>query len=358
MMQVQMIRRGALVFCVTVPLLITACGGGESALIDTPPAELEAQMLAAADGQSKATAATMNTGSDEHAQKPNMTVYVKDRNGYLAPISYHWDQAEPKALATAALEMLVKGGVHQQKLPAGFTAPLPEGTRVLNVKLEPKQKLAIVEFSKSFADYEPKQERELLESITWTLTSLPDVERVQLWLDSKKLNEMPVDGTPLDIPLSRSYGINVEKGDSVNYLHSMPVTLYFSAMTQEGKGYYVPVTRLIEPSQDPVTATIQQIIAGPLDKQALAMVATQETKINSIERKEDVITVDLADSMFEKGERVPSELLHAVVLSLTEQAGVGKVQIRINGVADIRGTDEKDYSQPVSRPVVNPMWKG
>ncbi|MCM3339080.1 GerMN domain-containing protein [Paenibacillus sp. MER TA 81-3] len=356
MMRTRGLRQGALAVVLTLPFLLSACGGSDGA-IDQPPADVEAQMLASTEAKTSLLG-TSPSLQDEAQLNANMTVFVQDRHGYLAPISYQWDADNTKSLAQASMELLVEGGMHKDKLPSGFTATLPKGTTVTNLTLKPDQKLAIVELSKQFASYEPAQERKILESITWTLTSLPDIENVQLWMDSQKLNEMPVDGMPLDVPLNRQFGINVEKPDTVNYLHSMPVTLYFSSYSEDGKSYFVPVTRLIEPSDDPIQAALEQMIEGPLDKKAMAMTITKETKINEIVRSGDTLTVDLADSMFAEGDPIPAELVKAVVLSMTEQKGIAKVQVKMNGIADIQGTDKKDYSEPVARPVVNLAWKG
>ncbi|TQR42093.1 GerMN domain-containing protein [Paenibacillus popilliae] len=345
-------RQGVLAAVLTLPLLLTACNGTSGA-IDPPPADVEAKMMTAADGKSELTVNPM----DAAQQQANMTIYAQDRHGYLAPISYQWNSEDPAVVAQASLEMLVKDGVHKGMLPPGFTATLPKGTS-LKVTLKPEQKTAFVELSKEFATYDKNDERKVMESITWTLTSLPNVDQVQLWMDSKKLSEMPVDHTPMDTPLSRQLGINLEKDLSVNYLRSMPVTLYFSSYSEEGKAYFIPVTRLVEPSSDSVRATLEQMISGPLNKKAMNMVMTKETKINDITSNGDTLTVDLADTMFEKGDQVPAELVKAVVLSLTERQGVKKVQLKINGNMDIQGTDKINYSEPVTRPVVNMAWKG
>lgn len=355
MVRTQYFRQGVLAAVLMLPFLLTACGSTSGA-IDPPPADVETKMMAAAEGEGGKAGSNVNP-TDAAQQKANMTVYAQDRHGYLAPISYQWNSEDPAVIAQTSLEMLVKDGVHQGMLPPGFTATLPKGTS-LKVTLKPEQKTALVELSKEFAAYDKNDERKLMESIAWTLTSLPNVDQVQLWMDSKRLTEMPVDHTPMDTPLTRQIGINLEKDISVNYLRSMPVTVYFSSYSEEGKAYFIPVTRLVEPSSDPVRTTLEQMIAGPLDKKAMNMVATKETKINDIKVDGDLLTVDLADTMFEKGDQVPAELVKAVVLSLTERQGVKKVQLKINGDVDIQGTDKINYSEPVSRPVVNVAWKG
>lgn len=349
------LRRWTFVAMLMLFLLLTACTKTNSA-IDPPPAEVEMKMLAAAEETGNVVGDAVNMLNPRQSQA-NLTVYVQDREGYLMPISYPWNSEDPAVLAQTSMDILVKDGIHASLIPSGFTATLPEGTGI-KVTLKPEQKMALVELSKEFATYNKDDERKVMESIVWSLTSQPNVEQVQLWMDAKKLNEMPVDHTPIHARLSRQIGINLEKESTVSYLHSMPVTLYFSSYTEEGKAYFVPVTRLVEPSSDPVRTTLEQIIAGPLNQKAMNRVVTQETKINDIVANGDMLTVDLADSMFEKGDQIPAELLKAVVLSLTEQQGVKKVQVKINGVADIQGTDKLDYSAPVLRPVVNMAWKG
>lgn len=334
---------------------LSACGGEEA--IDAPPADVQAEMMRSTEGNASGVSGGTSFANDPNFVS-NITVYALDRNGYLAPVSYNLDAKDPNALAKAGIDMLTEGSSSASKLPDGFTGLFPQGTQVLNVSLQPEQKLAVVELSKEFKNYKPEQERRILESLTWTLTSIPEVKQVQLWMDAQKLTEMPVNGIPLDENLTRSYGINLEKQEGVSYTNSMPVTLYFTSLTMEGKPYYVPVTRLITPTDDPVQAALAQLIKGPLDERSMSKVATDGTKIENAVHQGDTVTVDMSDSMFEQGEKVPSDLMKSVILSLTELPNVSKVQVSINGMKDIRDSEDTDYSQPVSRPVVNQAVKG
>ncbi|WP_084509033.1 GerMN domain-containing protein [Paenibacillus assamensis] len=348
-------RLGMLAGLLTVTVGLTACGG-ESA-IDAPPLDVEMQMLQQIENNASGVQGTSLRIGDEQA-KPNMTVYARDRYGYLAPIGYQWNAKTSDELAKAALELLIEGGSHAAKLPSDFKATIPKGTKVTQLSIKPEQQLAIVEFSDEFHQYKTEDERKVLESIVWTLTSLPDVKHVQLWMNGERLSAMPVGDTPIDGRLSRSFGINLERADGVSDMYSTPVTLYFTALTEKGKAYYVPITRLITPSNDPLTSTLEQMVAGPLNANQLSRVLTENTKIGKIEHKGDLVTVNLEDTMFEQGDKVPSELIKAVVLSLTERPDIGKVQVLVNGVKDITGTDNKNYSEPVSRVEAAPVWKG
>jgi germination protein M len=337
-------RRVMAVSVLALPLVTAGCGllaGEDNQEIDPPQLQYETD-----------TENGQPTGSDEAAagSLTSITVYLKDRGGYVAPVSIMTPQGEAEEAGRKALEMLVDGGAYASELPEGFQGLLPKGTQISGLDLVKDQKLAIVDFSGPFADYNAMEERRMLEAVTWTLTGLPDVEQVQVWFEGTKLSEMPVDGYPLDEPLSRAMGINLELGTGVSYSHSMPVTLYFSALSDEGEQYYVPVTRLIERDDERAKAALQQLIEGPSHGVELNGVMTQDIEVDAVTVEGDTAIVELTDAAYEQGQPAPAEMLQAVVLSVTENTSASKVQIRVNGTSEVVDTENRSYSEPVERP--------
>ncbi|AJY76008.1 GerMN domain-containing protein [Paenibacillus beijingensis] len=339
------IRKAALAGALTLPLATAGCGffsKETSQNIDPPPAEAQS-------GTQTTNAGAAAASADGQGAQSSMTVYLKDGNGYLAPVSLQTAEGTGISPGQRALELMVDDGPHASGLPQGFTAVLPKGTTVKSLHVD-KNKLAVVEFSKSFTDYNPQDERSIVEAVTWTLTGISGIQKVELWCEGEKLSEMPVDGFPLDQPLTRAVGINLEQQQGTAS-RSTPVTLYFSAQTEAGDSYYVPVTRLVPRSGDSMLKTaMTQLIAGPLDSSALTGVMLPDVGVKDISASGDTVTVDLQDAQYKKGEKVPSEMLQAVVLSLTETSGASKVQIKLNGSSDYKDDNNASYSAPVSRP--------
>lgn len=327
-----------------LPLLLSGCsllGAGASTQIDPPPGEAELQMLQSLESVSQTSLET---------EEALTTVYLKNEQGWLAPVSLHLPKGDAETKLNRMLEMLVVGGPHGSALPTGFSGVLPEGTEVRAVTLKKDDKLAIVEFNKSFGSYPAAEERKVLEAVTWTLLGEPDIENVQLWMDGAKLNEMPVDGTPLDRPLNRSFGINLDPGDNLTS-QTRPVTVYFSASTPDGVPYYVPVTRFVSSEKDAVHGALSELIEGPSRGDGLERVLTDNTVLKSVELTEDgVITVSIEDDMFEPGEKLPAQMLQSLVLTVTENAPDKKVRIWLNGQKDVIGMDDQKYGEPVLRP--------
>ncbi|SDD26130.1 germination protein M [Paenibacillus sp. UNCCL117] len=305
-------------------------------------------------GGVEAKATSGHVSVPELVNPMQLTVYAKDEKGFVAPVTVQIEKAVDTA--KKALEYMVDGGPAEGRMPAGFRALLPKGTEVKGINIIPDQKLAVVDFSKSFHDYNLQDERKILEAVTWTLTGYPTVEKVRIRVEGADIKEMPVGGTPLDEPLSRAMGINLEKPESVEYGQATPVTLYFLSRNQEDYHYYVPVTRLINRTDQISEAVVQQLIAGPDDSKGLAAVLNAGSELLQITSTDDVITVNFSDKMLGPDLKAPAEALKAVVLSLTENEASGKkVQILVNGDAKVSATDNQSYAKPVARPsTVNP----
>lgn len=341
------IRRAAVAGMVV--LLTSGCsvlGTKEhSQSIDPPPTGADAN----AAGDAKPVTAPV-------IQNPSqITVYAKDDNDFIAPVGINVEKSVD--VAKKALEAMVDGNPASAQMPAGFKAVIPKGTTVKGINILKDQKLAVIDFSKAFTDYNVQDERKILEAITWTMTGFPSVEKVQLRVEGKELKEMPQAATPLDEPLSRAMGINLEKPEGVDYGQSTPVTLYFLGQSADNYKYYVPVTRLVHRTDNVAQAVINELIAGPAQSKGLAAVMTPGAELKQIKQAEDLITVDFTDKVLGPDKKAPADALKAVVLSLTENEGAStKVQITVNGDAKVSTDDNQSYSKPVSRPTsVNPV---
>ena len=176
------------------------------------------------------------------------------------------------------------------------------------------------------------------------------IKNVEIWMEGQKLAEMPVAGLPIDGSLTRAVGINLQAADGVNYSQSIPVTLYFAAVTPDDESYYVPVTRLVDRTDNKAKSAIEQLISGPLDTDPLTAVVTSDVIVKSVTTNKDVVTVDLQDDGYKEGQKEPAQMLQAVILALTENTNATKVQIKLNGKTNITDTNNQSYSEPVSRP--------
>jgi germination protein M len=331
--------------------------------IDPPPINANLGTNSSTDTSNTPNTATMAditgkqaTTTKSAAGTTQVTLYFKDSNGFVAPISMAIPNAEQ--IAQQSLAYMVEGGPEQALLPPGFTALLPKGTQVKGINILKEKKLAVVDFSNAFSSYNAQDERKIMEAVVWTLTGFPSVDQVQFKLEGKVMTEMPVYNTPLAEPLSRKMGINLEIAPGINVGQATPVTLYFQNNTDGNFTYFVPVTRMIKRTDQPTTAVVDQLIQGPIAGKGLSAVVAADTKVLKVQLTEDhsLITVDLNSPTSTDGTKISANSLESMILSLTESTGAAQVQFTVNGEKKALADDTLNYAKPVTRPAhVNPL---
>lgn len=270
------------------------------------------------------------------------TIYVFDHEGHVVPLTIKVPHTE--GVAKQALEYLVVDGPVTDQLPDGMRAVLPAGTE-MTVKIEGNT--AVVDFSPEFKNYHPDDEKGILEAITYTLTEFENIDQVKIMINGYMQETMPVKGTPINQPLSRKDGINLEIAEGTQIGNSSLVTLYFLAQNPSGQfDYFVPVTRLIPKTDDLIKATVEQLQVGPQLGSGLYSLFSDELKLVQTALEKETAVLHFAQPAGEektKDKLLSKEALDALALSLTELSPVEKVQVTVEGSGENR-------SQAVSRP--------
>ncbi len=149
----------------------------------------------------------VNYIGDKSAQEEQITVYYGDGSAmFLVPVSIDGPkEASVVDQAKVALNQLVKGPPKKGTL----ASPLWKGTKIINVSLEEDKKLLIVNFSKEVVGYGGGSalERLLTNSLIYTLTSLPGVDKVQILIEGQKVDYLP-EGTDIYNPLEKTEKLN------------------------------------------------------------------------------------------------------------------------------------------------------
>lgn len=275
-------------------------------------------------------------------------LYLIDKNGYVVPKTL--DLPKTSSVAKQALEYLVANGPVSEMLPNDFRAVLPADT---DLSVDIKDGVATVNFSKEFKNYQPEDELKILQSITWTLTQFDTVNQVKLKMTGHELTEMPVKGAPISDKLSRASGINLDTADVTDITNTKPLTVYYIG-GEEGAYYYVPVTRRVSNSvKDPVVAVVKELVDGPNGKSNLVSEFMPDVKLLGDPKVESgTVTLNFNKNVYGsfKEKVISQHLLDTLVLSLTEQKGIQKVAMTVDGKASLIDEKGKKLTEPVTRP--------
>src|SRR5690625_2411024 len=266
---------------------------------------------------------------------------------------------ESKEVAQQSLEYLVKDGPVTSILPNGFQAVLPAGTEKLGLNLQEDGTMN-VDVSEEFENYEEKQELNILESMTYTLTQFENVDKIQLRINGHTQEEMPVNGTPIKEGYTRANGINLKESDTLDLVDSQAVTMYYPAEHNENR-YYVPVTQHIEKGdQDMFSSIVQTLIDGPGYNTNVTQVFNSQTLLtNKPTLNDGVLELKFSEEILKDTIKdiISDEVMETLVRTQTEQKGVEAVQVDVENMDEVVNENEEAYTEPVTKKSFVPTEK-
>jgi len=330
--------------CVTVSaVLLTGCGllnqEKETEQIDPP------KKVTYTDGEKKDSAK-----KEKQGQTIQRELYLVDKNGYVVPQTIAMPVPKENEVVKQTLEYLVKDGPVTNLLPNGFRAVLPANT-TLSVDVK-KDGTAVVDFSKEMKSYKKEEERQIIESVAWTLTQFKNIKQVKFQINGEKLAKMPVGGTPLGESVSRADGINFDDEQVADVTNTKSVTLYFLAQNNK-KQYYVPVTRRVaEGKGNEIATVVNELVKGPSSSSLLNDFNADVKLVSEPKLQDGKVTLNFNENIYaNKGKSVISNyVLQSLVLSLTEKQDVKNVSVEVNGKANLVTEKGEKLTKPVNRP--------
>lgn len=189
------------------------------------------------------------------------TIYLVDSNNYVARTSIPTCKCEGVDIAKDLLEGLIIDGNKSDIIPNGFRSILPSGTSILNLEL--KDKTLTINFSKELLEVSPNEERKMIESIVYTLTSIKGIDKIKIQVDSYPLTKLPNSKEQLPEELDKNYGIN-KTYDLVTTNNIISYTTYYVNKYNNNE-YYVPVTKYINnKDNDIIKIIIKELSSSPI----------------------------------------------------------------------------------------------
>ena len=244
------------------------------------------------------------------------TIYLVDSDDYVARTSISTCKCDGKDKAKDLLEGLIIGGGKSGIIPNGFRSIIPSGTTVKNIELI--DKVITIDFSKELLDVNEKEEKKMIESIVYTLTSIDGIDKVIIMVEGEVLDKLP-SGSNIPTILDRSYGIN-KSYDLVNTSNIDSYTVYYVNEYNENK-YYVPVTKYVNnKTEDPIRVIIKELSSSPIYETNLMSYLNASVQLNDYEISGNNLKLNfnklLLNDLNEKN--ILEEVVYTISLSLND----------------------------------------
>lgn len=257
-----------------------------------------------------------NSGIEYVYNNVESTIYLVDSDDYVARTSISTCKCDGKDKAKDLLEGLIIGGSKSSIIPNGFRSVIPSGTTVKSVEL--KDKVITIDFSKELLDVNEKEEKKMIESIIYTLTSIDGIDKVVIMVEGEVLNKLP-SGTNIPTILDRSYGVN-KNYDLVNTSNIESYTVYYVNEYNNNK-YYVPVTKYVNgKNEEPIRVIIKELTSSPIYETNLMSYLNSSTELNSYSLSGNELKLDFNELLLNDLDKnnILEEVIYTISLSLND----------------------------------------
>ena len=229
--------------------------------------------------------------------------------------------------AKELMEILIKGGAGESKIPSGFKSILPSDTRVLSLKYE--DNLLKINLSKELLDISEELEEKMVEAIVYTLTSIDEIKNIILYVEGDILTKLPKTKINLPSTLNRQFGIN-KKYELQTYKDINKVTIYYLNKYNDNY-YYVPVTKYVNDNREKIQIVIDELSSNHVYDGNLMSFLSNNAKLLSVEKSDDLMQLRFNNHIFSDNinEQILEEVIYTICLSIKDNYNVKEVIIEV-----------------------------
>ena len=227
------------------------------------------------------------------------------------------------------IDGLTIGGKKQDKLPNGFKGLLPSETKLLDISLT--DEFLKLNFSKEFNNVKEEYEEKLVEALTYTLTSIDWVDKIEIYVEGSKLEYLPNSKKKLPDKLDKNYGIN--KQYEMTTLNDIDSYTVYYVMNYNDATYYTPVTKYVNNNnQDKVKVIIDELATSLSYESNLMSYLNSNVKLLDYEIIDDTVKLEFNDLILSDitNNLILEEVIYTIGLSLCDELDVTEVIFMVN----------------------------
>lgn len=254
--------------------------------------------------------------------------YLLDSNNYLARTMVVTSNAKIEEKARELMEILIKDGKGESKIPNGFRSLISSETKINSVHYN--DGLIKIDFSSELLDTNIEHEEKIIEAIVYTLTSIENVDKVIIYVDGDILTKLPKTGITLPSTLDKSYGINKEY-DISSYKDINKVTVYYVSKYNDNT-YYVPVTKYLNDEREKIKIIVDELASSYLYNSNLMSYLNSNTTLLSSEITDDTLSLVFNQYIFsdQTTKNILEEVIYTIGLSIGVNYDVKQVVFNVD----------------------------
>ena len=259
--------------------------------------------------------------------KDEMPIFLVDNSDYVARTSIVKNSSETIEQIKEIIEALTKNTKKSSYIRDGFKPIIPEGTKILDLKLE--ENILTIDFSKELLNVVHCDEQKMIEAIIYSLTEIKDIKKIKILVEGKPLTNLPNSNKKLPEYLDKSYGINkIYNIDSIK--ETTKTTIYYLSKNKDYY-YYVPVTKVSNEKTERVEIIIKELKSTPIYHTNLISYLAASANMTNYELLESTISLSFNNYLIAnmKEEVILEAVKYSIALSIRDTYGINEVIFNI-----------------------------
>lgn len=258
-----------------------------------------------------------------YISKDEMPIFLLDSMEYIARTSIIKESDDINDLIKEIIESLTIDSKKSSYVREGFKAIIPSNTKILDMKLE--QEILTINFSKELLNVSKDNEEKMLEAIIYSLTELPEIKKICIFVEGEQLTKLPNSNQKLPLYLDRNYGVNkVYNFDSIK--DTSKTTVYYLSKYNDYY-YYVPVTKVSNENIEKAEIIIKELKSTPIYHTNLISYLAASTNLSNYELLENSISLSFDNNLIANinDKEMLEEVKYSIALSMKDSYDIDEV---------------------------------
>lgn len=255
-------------------------------------------------------------------------IYLIDKNNYVSMTKMITNSKTVNERIKEIINSLIINSNYKKYLPKGFKAIIPEKTKLLDYSLE--NGLLKLNFNKYLLNISSQNEEKMIQSITYSLTTIKEVKKIMIFIEGQQLTKLPHSKKNIGLYLDRNYGINkIYNIDTFKNIDSY--TVYYLGKN-ENEYYYIPVTYFKDNPFDKVEMIIESLTTAPINNNGLVSHINYQVKLMNYELINDNLSLNFNELLLQSvtNGKINEEVKYAIFYSLFDSLGINEISFQVN----------------------------
>lgn len=258
----------------------------------------------------------------KYVDAQDISIYLLNKNEQLTKIDFKIkDEPLIDTVKTIIKKLTIS---NDATIPLNFMQILPKDIKLLDVIIN--DGIVSLNFSENFLDIPKERIETVVESISYSLLDLKDINGVSIYVFDENISKL----FPKDIPniITKEYGIN-KRIELRNFIDISKVVIYYLEKEND-ETYYVPVTKYINDSREKIKIIIDELSSNYIYESNLITLLDKNIKLLNYEIEKDRMILNFNNSIYLENEKVLEEVIYSISYSVFDNYDVEEVIFKVD----------------------------